>query len=77
MDFGASNDNLRQHFNVALAVNGSRESNAKKKLMRGTDLTWDHLSNKLKARHLVGESEYTITGTRKDIKKIEVDNLRI
>jgi hypothetical protein len=57
MDFGANNNDLRERLALALAVNGLRESSLRRQLMQETDLTWERLTNTLRARHSARESE--------------------
>ena len=61
MGFGANNNELRQRFAVALAVNGLRESAVRKEMMEQGDLNWDQLSARLRARQMARESESVVS----------------
>ena len=63
MNFG-TNDDLRQSFAVALAVNGLRDSAVRKELMQVIDLDWDSLTARLKARLCARESEAILMEAR-------------
>lgn len=57
-DGGFGNDNeVRQNYAVVLAVLGLKDANLRKELMQLDDLTWERLSQALKARNKARESE--------------------
>lgn len=56
MGFG-NNEDLRQSFCVALAVNGLMDTSVRAQLLQEQDLTWDQLKAKLKAHMIARESE--------------------
>ena len=81
MGFGVNNEELRQRFAVALAVNGLNGNSLRLRLLEINDLKWDRLSAILKARQLARETDYMLTGAKAshfDVKKesrYEVDFL--
>lgn len=63
MNFGTNND-LREEFALAIAVNGLRESSLRNQLMQKTDLNWKSLCDNLRARKIAREYESILEGTR-------------
>lgn len=61
MGFGAQNNELRQRFAVAIAVNGLNESEVRKEMMAQANLTWEQLSARLRARTVARESETIVS----------------
>lgn len=70
MNFGANNE-LREEFSLALAVNGLREPSLRTQLMQKSDLTWKDLRDTLRARHLARESEAILEGSRTGLLKVK------
>ena len=64
MEFGHANEQIRERFNVALAVNGLSDRHMRRMLLQENELTWANLTTKLRAKSLARESEEIITGAR-------------
>jgi len=57
MEFGHANEQIRERFNVALAVNGLSDRHMRRMLLQENELTWANLTTKLRAKSLARESE--------------------
>ena len=83
MGFGAQNDELRQQFAVALAVNGLKGSDVRKEMMEQANLDSATLTARLRARRVARESEFIVSEARSSQSgvwrgiKTEVSNVDI